>query len=201
MAAAGEHSSHVPEVPQEPQLQDQQQQQQPQHRVDVGAPTLSLRAKRRLRKQQERADSKRQKTSTISPPTPRATIPAEVAQITSESAAVQPDIAVSCSVCEWSLIEAATDDRVPSISIIIPVHNAEPWLDECLHSIATQRHRGRVQVSLYNDRSTVCCMSRTMSLGTGRLILSRNVGSLGARDRALASGVRGAFDLGRVSFE
>lgn len=53
----------------------------------------------------------------------------------------------------------------PLISIIIPVYNAQPFLDECFQSVADQTFKGpfevwrslftlSVKVSIYNDRST-----------------------------------------------
>ena len=48
------------------------------------------------------------------------------------------------------------DDSLPTVSIIVPVHNAVNWLDECLASVLTQRltYRGPIQVSVYDDAST-----------------------------------------------
>jgi len=41
-----------------------------------------------------------------------------------------------------------------SVSIIMPVHNAENWLDESASSIFTQTYDGPMEVSFYNDAST-----------------------------------------------
>jgi len=46
------------------------------------------------------------------------------------------------------------DSYLPSVSIIIPVYNADEWLDECLASAITQSYRGPVEISVYNDAST-----------------------------------------------
>ena len=43
---------------------------------------------------------------------------------------------------------------LPLVSIIIPCHNAMPWLDECLASCATQDYRGPLEVSIFDDSST-----------------------------------------------
>lgn len=39
------------------------------------------------------------------------------------------------------------------VSIILPVYNAEQWLDECLQSILQQTFSGRLEVSAFNDSS------------------------------------------------
>ena len=41
-----------------------------------------------------------------------------------------------------------------SVSIIMPVHNAEKWLDESVSSILTQTYDGPLEVSFFNDAST-----------------------------------------------
>ena len=40
------------------------------------------------------------------------------------------------------------------VSVILPVHNAEQWLDECLQSIYNQDYSGAFEVSIFNDHST-----------------------------------------------
>jgi hypothetical protein len=49
---------------------------------------------------------------------------------------------------------ALADASLPSVCIIVPVHNAASWLDECLASVLTQTYRGSMQVSIYDDAST-----------------------------------------------
>lgn len=49
-------------------------------------------------------------------------------------------------------------EKVVEVSVIIPVHNAEKWLSECLKSIETQTFSGTIEVSIYNDSSTDCSM-------------------------------------------
>ncbi|XP_073092294.1 queuosine-tRNA galactosyltransferase isoform X14 [Manis javanica] len=39
------------------------------------------------------------------------------------------------------------------VSIILPVHNAEPWLDECLRSVLQQDFEGSMELSVFNDAS------------------------------------------------
>ncbi|XP_039332586.1 queuosine-tRNA galactosyltransferase isoform X2 [Saimiri boliviensis] len=39
------------------------------------------------------------------------------------------------------------------VSIILPVHNAEPWLDECLRSVSQQDFEGTMELSVFNDAS------------------------------------------------
>ena len=46
------------------------------------------------------------------------------------------------------------DELLPSVSVILPVHNAAKWLDECLGSLLAQTHRGPIELSAYDDGST-----------------------------------------------
>ncbi|XP_006886363.1 PREDICTED: UDP-GlcNAc:betaGal beta-1,3-N-acetylglucosaminyltransferase-like protein 1 [Elephantulus edwardii] len=39
------------------------------------------------------------------------------------------------------------------VSIILPVHNAERWLDECLRSVLHQDFEGTMELSIFNDAS------------------------------------------------
>ncbi|XP_074649398.1 queuosine-tRNA galactosyltransferase-like [Tubulanus polymorphus] len=39
------------------------------------------------------------------------------------------------------------------VSVILPVHDAEKWLDECLHSVWIQQFPGTFELSIYNDAS------------------------------------------------
>ncbi|CAI9163614.1 unnamed protein product [Rangifer tarandus platyrhynchus] len=39
------------------------------------------------------------------------------------------------------------------VSVILPVHDAEPWLDECLGSILQQDFEGSMELSIFNDAS------------------------------------------------
>ncbi|XP_045428245.1 UDP-GlcNAc:betaGal beta-1,3-N-acetylglucosaminyltransferase-like protein 1 isoform X2 [Pipistrellus kuhlii] len=39
------------------------------------------------------------------------------------------------------------------VSVILPVHNAEPWLDECLRSVLQQDFEGSLELSVFNDAS------------------------------------------------
>ncbi|XP_027986173.2 UDP-GlcNAc:betaGal beta-1,3-N-acetylglucosaminyltransferase-like protein 1 [Eptesicus fuscus] len=39
------------------------------------------------------------------------------------------------------------------VSVILPVHNAEPWLDECLGSVLQQDFEGSMELSVFNDAS------------------------------------------------
>ncbi|XP_069916162.1 queuosine-tRNA galactosyltransferase isoform X4 [Oryctolagus cuniculus] len=41
----------------------------------------------------------------------------------------------------------------PLVSIILPVYNAEPWLDECLSSVLQQDFEGALELSVFNDAS------------------------------------------------
>ena len=40
-------------------------------------------------------------------------------------------------------------------SVILPVHDAEPWLDECLRSVLQQDFEGPMELSVFNDASKV----------------------------------------------
>ena len=42
----------------------------------------------------------------------------------------------------------------PVVSVIIPCHNAMPWLEECLASCASQDYEGPLEVSVFDDSST-----------------------------------------------
>ena len=46
------------------------------------------------------------------------------------------------------------DASLPSVSIILPVHNASRWLDEALSSVCAQIYRGPIEVSIFDDGST-----------------------------------------------
>ena len=64
---------------------------------------------------------------------------------------------------------------LPLVSVIIPCHNAMPWLDECLASCASQDYEGPLEVSVFDDVSTAAarrshaCRARRPPGGTGRL--------------------------------
>ncbi|KAK8803274.1 hypothetical protein WA158_000968 [Blastocystis sp. Blastoise] len=47
-----------------------------------------------------------------------------------------------------------SEDQKIEVSIIVPVHNAEEWIDECFNGILSQTFSGLKEVSIYNDRST-----------------------------------------------
>ncbi|XP_042170482.1 UDP-GlcNAc:betaGal beta-1,3-N-acetylglucosaminyltransferase-like protein 1 isoform X2 [Oncorhynchus tshawytscha] len=44
--------------------------------------------------------------------------------------------------------------RAVEVSIVIPVHNASCWLDECLQGIVDQDYTGSMELSVYDDAST-----------------------------------------------
>ncbi|XP_027778006.2 queuosine-tRNA galactosyltransferase isoform X4 [Marmota flaviventris] len=43
--------------------------------------------------------------------------------------------------------------QLPLVSVILPVHNAELWLDECLESVLQQDFPGTLELSVFNDAS------------------------------------------------
>ncbi|GAB1598640.1 UDP-GlcNAc:betaGal beta-1,3-N-acetylglucosaminyltransferase-like protein 1 [Argonauta hians] len=45
-------------------------------------------------------------------------------------------------------------DRNADVSIILPVHNASQWLDECIKSVSDQTFTGSLELSAYDDAST-----------------------------------------------
>jgi len=51
-------------------------------------------------------------------------------------------------------VRPPVDTSLPSVSIILPVHNASRWLDEALSSVCAQTYRGPIEVSIFDDGST-----------------------------------------------
>ncbi|KAM3923910.1 queuosine-tRNA galactosyltransferase isoform 2-T2 [Leptodactylus fuscus] len=51
-------------------------------------------------------------------------------------------------------IEESGTDPPTDVSLIVPVYNAELWLDECLTSVFQQDFGGVMELSIYNDSST-----------------------------------------------
>ncbi|XP_045840041.1 UDP-GlcNAc:betaGal beta-1,3-N-acetylglucosaminyltransferase-like protein 1 isoform X2 [Meles meles] len=49
--------------------------------------------------------------------------------------------------------DPAAAAAAPHVSVILPVHNAEPWLDECLRSVLQQDFQGSMELSVFNDAS------------------------------------------------
>ncbi|XP_051490661.1 UDP-GlcNAc:betaGal beta-1,3-N-acetylglucosaminyltransferase-like protein 1 isoform X2 [Apus apus] len=47
----------------------------------------------------------------------------------------------------------ATARRAARVSVIVPVHNSECWLDECLKSVWEQDFQGTMELSVFNDAS------------------------------------------------
>ncbi|KAK3742711.1 hypothetical protein RRG08_025653 [Elysia crispata] len=45
-------------------------------------------------------------------------------------------------------------NKTIEVSIIMPVHNGSPWLDECLSSVLKQTYQAPMQLSVYDDAST-----------------------------------------------
>ena len=41
-------------------------------------------------------------------------------------------------------------------SIVMPMYNASCWLDECLQAILHQDYTGTMELSVFDDASTVC---------------------------------------------
>ncbi|XP_053156478.1 UDP-GlcNAc:betaGal beta-1,3-N-acetylglucosaminyltransferase-like protein 1 isoform X2 [Hemicordylus capensis] len=51
------------------------------------------------------------------------------------------------------LSRAIGENRI-QVSVILPVYNAECWLDECLKSVLEQDFQGSIELSVFNDAST-----------------------------------------------
>nr|XP_048285264.1 UDP-GlcNAc:betaGal beta-1,3-N-acetylglucosaminyltransferase-like protein 1 [Myodes glareolus] len=49
--------------------------------------------------------------------------------------------------------DATGHGPLASVTIILPVHNAEQWLDECLASVLQQDFEGTMELSVFNDAS------------------------------------------------
>lgn len=58
------------------------------------------------------------------------------------------------SFCVWYAILLSVSTS-PTQSLAMTVHNAAEWLEECLHSILAQTFTGRMELSIFNDASTV----------------------------------------------
>ncbi|XP_062886836.1 UDP-GlcNAc:betaGal beta-1,3-N-acetylglucosaminyltransferase-like protein 1 [Mobula hypostoma] len=50
-------------------------------------------------------------------------------------------------------LNCGREDYLSDVSIILPVHNAARWLDECLQSVLDQDFQGSMQLSIFNDAS------------------------------------------------
>ena len=44
--------------------------------------------------------------------------------------------------------------KFPLVSIILPIHNAEKWIDSCILSILAQTHNGSMELCIYDDACT-----------------------------------------------
>uniref|UniRef100_A0A8C6FBJ0 UDP-GlcNAc:betaGal beta-1,3-N-acetylglucosaminyltransferase like 1 n=1 Tax=Monodon monoceros TaxID=40151 RepID=A0A8C6FBJ0_MONMO len=54
----------------------------------------------------------------------------------------------------YTAVAALGQARAPvQVSVILPVHDAEPWLDECLGSVLQQDFEGSMELSIFNDAS------------------------------------------------
>ena len=56
------------------------------------------------------------------------------------------------------MIEAASCKAIglpnPLVSVILPIYNAEEWLDSCLQSIVDQTYCGLMELCIYDDACT-----------------------------------------------
>lgn len=43
---------------------------------------------------------------------------------------------------------------LPTVAVIVPVHNSEEYLDELFQSLLAQTYSGAIEVSLFDDRSS-----------------------------------------------
>lgn len=44
------------------------------------------------------------------------------------------------------------DDKLPLVSVVVPIYNSKPYLEDCLYSIASQNYNN-IEVILINDGS------------------------------------------------
>ncbi|MBZ3875786.1 UDP-GlcNAc:betaGal beta-1,3-N-acetylglucosaminyltransferase-like protein 1 [Sciurus carolinensis] len=58
-----------------------------------------------------------------------------------------------CRVAMRRLGNPAGPGQPPLVSVILPVHNADLWLDECLESVLRQDFEGTMELSVFNDAS------------------------------------------------
>lgn len=49
---------------------------------------------------------------------------------------------------------AHSDTSLASVSVVLPVHNAAAWLDDCLGSLLVQTYCGPIELSVFDDGST-----------------------------------------------
>ncbi|XP_055509643.1 UDP-GlcNAc:betaGal beta-1,3-N-acetylglucosaminyltransferase-like protein 1 isoform X1 [Leucoraja erinacea] len=50
-------------------------------------------------------------------------------------------------------LDCGREDYLSDVSIVLPVHNAERWLDQCLESVLDQDFQGSMELSVFNDAS------------------------------------------------
>lgn len=77
-------------------------------------------------------------------------------------------------------------DPMPRVSIIIPCHNAAPWIEETIRSALAQTHANR-EIIVIDDGSTDDSLRRARSferLGV-RVVTQRNAGASAARNHGL----------------
>ena len=56
--------------------------------------------------------------------------------------------------CSTSVVEWMPNSNCSVlVSIILPVHNAESWLDACLQSVLKQTYSSCMELCVYNDAS------------------------------------------------
>ncbi|XP_067914094.1 queuosine-tRNA galactosyltransferase isoform X1 [Heterodontus francisci] len=63
-------------------------------------------------------------------------------------------------------LDCEREDYLSDVSIILPVHNAARWLDECLQSVLEQDFQGSMQLSVFNDASKDDSMNIIRKWGT-----------------------------------
>lgn len=44
-------------------------------------------------------------------------------------------------------------------SVVMPMYNASPWLDECLQAVVDQDFTGNMELSVFDDASTVSALA------------------------------------------
>ena len=72
--------------------------------------------------------------------------------IMSSSSSSASDAAAAAAATAGVGVAAVGADNNELVSVIVPAHNAEPWIEETLKSVVEQTYRP-LELSIYNDGS------------------------------------------------
>jgi hypothetical protein len=73
------------------------------------------------------------------------------------------------------------------VSVIVPVHNGLPFVEDCMNSIFKQDFKGNFEVVVYNDRSNVVNAPHPSDVRWTALLKPLRVGETGSAAAAFAS--------------